>query len=103
MMENTTKAKFKDILQMYYINDPTPVTEEQMESLDRPPVLFITKPKISSTSNSFLLFLTSVFGIASMSVFSLYPFALNENIAKQVEQELTLSTNPDLQFLMDMS
>ena len=100
---NVTTSKFKDILQVYYINDPTPVTDEQMETLDRPPVLYITKPKLSKASNSIYLFLTSVFGIASMSVFSLYPFALNTDIANRVEQELTLSTNPDLSFLTDLS
>jgi len=102
-----SKSAVKNKLSVFFVSDPTPVTDEQMETLERPPVLFVSGPDVGPDSNRLLLYLTSGLGIVTTSFFSVYPFALNDDIANRVQEQITLASGteagPDLQFLTDLT
>lgn len=94
-------------LSFYYVKDPTPITEEQIFEMKRPPVLYITGPDIFKKRNPIVSFLVNALGYAGINFFSVYPLMLNEDIAAKVDEQITLasaaSSGGDLDFLSELT
>jgi len=76
--------------------------------MKRPPVLYVTGPDVFKERNAIVSFLVTALGLVGINFFSVYPFLLNEDIAAQVEEQLTLATSGagaggDLTFLSDFT
>lgn len=102
------KSSLQDRVSVFFVKDPTPVTDEQMEmAIPRDPVLFVTGPNVSKASTPILTTIASAFGIASISFLSLYPYLLNEDVAKRVDEQITLASSStggaNLDFLNDLT
>lgn len=100
-------SSLNEKVSIFYMNDPTPVTEEQMMAGARDPVLLVMGADITKPTNRFLSVLVSCFGFGGISFLSIYPFVLNDDIAKRVDEQLTLATSAtggaNLDFLSELS
>jgi hypothetical protein len=82
------------------------IMEAAMEEEKRDPILYITGPDITRDSNRFGLTVASILGIATSWYLSIYPFLLNDEIARRVDGQLSLveiGQQPDLTWLTDLS
>jgi hypothetical protein len=73
---------------------------------EKDPILYITGTDITRDSNRLGLTVASILGIATSWYLSIYPFLLNDDIARRVDQELSLvdaGMQPDLTWLTDLS
>jgi len=92
---------------VFYVYDPTPVTEVQMESgLDRAPVLFVTGPDVARDTETLQRTAVTAVALATTWYTSLYPFLMNDKIMKLAEEQMALadaSMPSDLTLLTDNS
>mmetsp|Transcript_5299 Transcript_5299/g.12023 ORF Transcript_5299/g.12023 Transcript_5299/m.12023 type:complete len:724 (-) Transcript_5299:370-2541(-) len=73
-------------IQVYYMLDPTPPSgEEILAGEDETPVLFISNYDVSPETKVWVKPGVSFAGLASIAVFALGSFALNENIVNQAD------------------
>lgn len=82
--------------------------EEMMAATmeERDPVLYVTGTDVTRDSNRLGLTITSIIGIATSWYLSIYPFLLNDQIGRRVDEELALvdgGLQPDLTWLTDLS
>lgn len=84
------------------------------DSLDDPffdpdslgPILYVVGPEVTRESKPIQLGITSALGLATSWYLSIYPFLLNTDIAKRVDEDLALvdaGLQPDLLWLTDLS
>ena len=101
------KSVLEGKVSVFYINDPTPVTEEQLEMGIRTPVLLVTGPSVARNSTPILTTLLTAFGFGGISFLSLYPFLMNDDIAQKVDEQITLASTAtggaNLDFLNEMT
>ena len=102
-----TRSTMKGQVSIFYIYDPTPVTEDQMNDvMDRPPVLFVTGPDVARESQFFARTAISGLALGTTWYASLYPYLMNDKILKAAEDQLALadaSMPSDLSWLTDSS
>lgn len=106
--EKLKQSTLSDKVSYFYLNDPTPVTPEQMEFGQRPPVLFVTGPNVVKDSNPIITTLLTWFGLTGISFLSIYPFVLNDDISARVDEQVTLATtsvggSANLDFLQELT
>lgn len=100
------KSRVKDQLQIHFIADPTPVSNEQMMVNERKPVLFVTSTDLAQDGNRILLTGVTSLAIGTAWYASLYPFLINPALLKASEEQLNLANagmDYDLSFLTDMA
>jgi len=108
------KASLSDKMTVFLTDDFVAVSEimetDQEMILDmgqtENPMLYITGPDIVRDPKPVALSLVSGLGLATSWYFSIYPFLLNPNLAKRVEEQLSVADagmNYDLQWLTDLS
>ena len=101
------RSTMKGQVSIFYIYDPTPVTEDQMNDImERPPVLFVTGPDVARESQFFARTAISGLALGTTWYASLYPYLMNDKILKAAEDQLALadaSMPSDLSWLTDSS
>ena len=103
---NLEAANLADKMAVFYVFDPTPVTEEQMEGGERPPVLFITGSKVVRDAQPILRSIISSLALGTVWYTSLVPYLLNDKYMKMADEQLALadaSMPANLDFLNDLS
>lgn len=97
------KTNVAEKLQYFYMIDPSPISKEQMESLEgpgeKPPVLFITGPDVSPITNKLVKPLVSLVGILFMASFAVGSQTLNEAAMTRFFDELDASGVADLTWV----
>jgi hypothetical protein len=94
-----SKANLADKMTVFYSPDFTIYAQVEEDGLDldffdpdeQAPILYVTAPDITVDRQRVLLSITSAFGLATSWYLSLYPFLLNPDIAKRVEDQLALA------------
>lgn len=103
------RSSLKEKVTVCYLKDFTKFVDENPDDIDLEnigTVLFVGGPDLARESKKVQLSITTAFGIATCWYLSLYPFLLNSNIAKQVDEQLALADagmQPDLTWLSDLS
>ena len=103
MEANFAKSRVRDQLNFFYVNDPTDNVNEDMFLA---PVLYITTPDISRTPTPIRNYLVTFLGLGSLWYTSIFPYLLNSDIMKRVNDQLDLSEAgmvPDVAFLNEMA
>ena len=103
---NLEKSRVKSQVNCFYVFDPSPVTEEQMDAGDRPPVLFITGPNVVRDPAPIQRSIISAFAFGTIWYNSLLPFLLNDKYMKLADEQLALadaSMSSNVDFLNDLS
>lgn len=103
---NLAKSRVRNQVNCFYIFDPTPVTEEQMSSGERPPVLFVTAPNVARDPAPVQRSLISAVTFGTIWYNSLLPFLLNDKYLKLTEEQVALadaSMPSNVDFLNDLS
>jgi len=106
MDKNLEKSNVKEKVSIFYVFDPTPVTQDQMEGVERPPVLFVTGPKVIRDSAPIQRSIVSSLAIGTVWYNSLLPYLMNEKYMKLADEQLALadaSMTANLDFLNDLS
>ena len=104
--ENLAKSRVRNQIVCFYVFDPTPVTEEQMNQGDRPPVLFVTAPDVARDPAPIQRSLISSVALGTIWYNSLLPFLLNDKYMKMADEQLALadaSMPSNVDFLNDLS
>lgn len=104
--KNLERSKLGEKLSVFYIFDPTPVTEEQMNDGERPPVLFVTAPKVVRDPEPIQRSIISSLALGFVWYNSLIPYLLNDKYMKLADEQLALadaSMPANLDFLNDVS
>ncbi len=104
--KNLERSKLVEKLSVFYVFDPTPVTEEQMNDGDRPPVLFVTGPKVVRDPAPIPRSIISSLALGFVWYNSLIPYLLNDKYMKLADEQLALadaSMPANLDFLNDVS
>lgn len=104
------KSPIAGTMSVFFINDFTVFTDEQMETNFDPgnadPILLVTGPKVYREPRRLLYSAVSSFGIASSWYLSIYPFLLNPDLMKRAEEQMSLADSNmayDLTWLTDLS
>jgi len=103
------RSSLRGKMTVCYMADFTAFLEENSDQIDLDnigTVLFIGGPDIAREPKKGLLSITSAFGLATCWYLSLYPFLLNPNLAKRVDEQLALvdaGMPADLSWLSDLS
>lgn len=104
--KNLSKSRVRNQVNCFYIFDPTPVTEEQMSSGERPPLLFLTAPNVARDPAPIQRSLISAVTFGTIWYNSLLPFLLNDKYLKLTEEQMALadaSMPSNVDFLNDLS
>ena len=104
--KNMEKSRVRNKVTCFYVFDPTPVTEEQMNDGDRPPVLYITAPNVVRDPAPIQRSLISAVAFGTIWYNSLLPFLLNDKYMKMADEQLALadaSMASNVDFLTDLS
>ena len=95
-----------DKISVFYVFDPTTVTEEQMEGGERPPVLFVTGAKVVRDPAPIQRSIISSLALGTIWYNSLLPYLLNDKYMKLADEQLALadaSMPTNMDFLNDLS
>lgn len=108
--EKLQKSSIGGKMSVFYINDFTVFTEDQLETNFNPghtdPILLVTGPNVYREPRRLLYSAVSAFGIASSWYLSIYPFLLNPDLMKRAEEQMSLADANmayDLTWLTDLS
>ena len=106
--EKLDQSMLSGKVSFFYLNDPTPVTPEQMEFGQRPPVIFVTGSNIVKDGNPITTTLLTWLGLTGISFLSIYPFVLNDDVSARVDEQMTLATTSvggtvNLDFLQELT
>ena len=89
-----------DKLTFFYLNDPTYVTEDQIMTGDRNPVILVTNSNVvgrnsplEATKWMFARALVTAMGITTTLFYTIFPFFFNENVASKVDEVLSLASS----------
>jgi len=88
---NMASSRIRDSASLFYVYDPTPVTEEQADLGTRPPVLFLLGPQVVDDPTPLRSGLLSVVGVVTLWSSAIYPFLLNDKYMKLVEEQIAFS------------
>jgi len=100
------KSRVRNKVSIFYVCDPTPVTEEQMEMQDRPPVLFLMGPEVVSDPTPFRNGLLSTIAVGTLWSSAIYPVLGNEKYMKLVQEQISFSDGSmtsNLDFVNDLA
>jgi len=104
--EKLERSRVRNQVNVFYIFDPTPVTQEQQGEGERPPVLFITAPDIARNAEPIKRTIVSSLAFGTIWYSSLLPFLLNDKYMKMADEQLALadaSMPSNLDWLSDVS
>jgi len=104
--KNLVKSRVRNQVDCFYVFDPTPVTEDQMNSGERPPVLFLTGPNVARDPAPIQRSLISAVTFGTIWYNALLPFLLNDKYLKLTEEQMALadaSMPSNVDFLNDLS
>ena len=104
--KNLEKSNISDQINIFYIFDPTPVTEEQMEGGERPPVLFVTGANVVRDPAPIVRSIISAVALGTVWYNAFVPYLLNDKYMKLADEQLALadaSMPANLDFLSDLS
>ena len=81
------KTSLAGKIQAYYMLDPTPPTgEEILNEEDEQPLILVTNADISPTTDALVKPTVTFLGLASIAIFALGSFSLNEDMMNQLSQ-----------------
>jgi len=103
---NMATSRARSRVSIFYVSDPTPVTEEQMENQDRPPVLFVMGPTVVSDLTPLRNGFVSTLGVVTLWASAIYPILGNEKYMKMVNEQISFadgSMSSNLDFINDMA
>mmetsp|Transcript_18182 Transcript_18182/g.27275 ORF Transcript_18182/g.27275 Transcript_18182/m.27275 type:complete len:168 (+) Transcript_18182:1077-1580(+) len=89
--KNLEKSSVRDRISIFYVFDPTPVTEEQMEGGERPPVLFVAGPKVVRDPAPIQRSIISSLALGTVWYNALVPYLLNDKYMKLADEQLALA------------
>lgn len=104
--KNLEKSRLRNLVNCFYVFDPTPVSEEQMSEGERPPVLFLTAPNVVRDPAPIQRSLISAVAFGTIWYNSLLPYLLNEKYMKMADEQLALadaSMASNVDFLNDLA
>jgi len=88
---NLATSRIRNRVSLFYVVDPTPVTDEQMDFGERPPVLFLMGPQVVRDPTPLLNGLISTVGVVTLWSSAIYPILLNDKYMKLVEEQVAFS------------
>jgi len=100
------EGRLKNKVNCFYVFDPTPVTGEQINEGERPPVLFLTGADVVRDAAPIQRSLVSSVAFGTIWYNSLLPFLLNDKYMKMADEQLALadaSMPSSVDFLNDAS
>ncbi len=103
---NLVTSRVRNQIDIFYVFDPTPVSDEQMDNGERPPVLFITAPNVARDPEPLKRTFVSAIAFGTIWYSSLLPFLLNEKYMKMADEQIALadaSMASNLDWLNDIS
>jgi hypothetical protein len=104
--KNLEMSRLKNLVSCFYVFDPTPVSEEQMNEGERPPVLFLMAPDVVRDPAPIQRSLISAVAFGTIWYNSLLPYLLNEKYMKMADEQLALadaSMASNVDFLNDLA
>lgn len=104
--KNLEQSRVRNKVTCFYVFDPTPVTEDQMNDGERPPVLFLTAPNVVRDPQPIQRSLISAVAFGTIWYNSLLPFLLNDKYMKMADEQLALADAAmpaNVDFLNDLS
>lgn len=104
--KNLQKSRIRDQVSIFYVFDPTPVSDEQKEGGDRPPVLLVLGSNVVRDPAPIQLSIVSAVAFGTIWYNSIFPYLLNSRYMKLAEEQLALadaSMPSNLDFLNDAS
>lgn len=109
--EQIERSSLRGKVTVCFLRDYTVFVTESAEEIaalesGNDTILFVGGPDIAREPQKVLLSLTSAMGLATCWYLSLYPFLLNPNVAKRVDEQLALvdaGMTADLAWLSDLS
>lgn len=99
-------SSLADKIAVFYVFDPTTVTQDQMDGGERPPVLFVTGPKVVRDPAPIQRSIISSLAVGTLWYNSLLPYLMNDKYMKLADEQLALadaSMPANLDFLNDLS
>lgn len=88
---NMATSRIRNRASLFYVFDPTPVTEEQADIGVRPPVLFLMGPQVVNDPTPLRSGFVSTVGVVTLWSSAIYPFLLNDKYMKLVEEQISFS------------
>jgi len=88
---NLATSRIRNRVSLFYVFDPTPVTEEQADFGERPPVLFLMGPQVVRDPTPLQAGLVSTVGVVTLWSSAIYPILLNDKYMKLVEEQVAFS------------
>jgi len=104
--KNLATSRVKNQVNVFYVFDPTPVTETQMDEGERPPVLFLTAQNVVRDPAPIQRSFITAVAFGTIWYTSLLPFLLNDKYMKMADEQLALADaamSSNVDFLTDLS
>lgn len=104
--KNLQMSRIADKVSIFYVFDPTPVSEEQRDGADRPPVLLVLGRNVVRDPAPVQLSIVSSVAFGTIWYNSIFPYLLNSKYMKLAEEQIALadaSMPSNLEFLNNAS
>jgi hypothetical protein len=104
--KNLQRSRIADKVSIFYVFDPTPVSEEQRDGADRPPVLLVLGRNVVRDPAPVQLSIVSSVAFGTIWYNSIFPYLLNSKYMKLAEEQIALadaSMPSNLEFLNNAS
>jgi len=83
-------SRIHNCVSLFYVVGPTPVTDEQMNFGEQPPVLFLRGPQVVQDPTPLLNRFISTIGVVILWSSSIYPILFNDKYLKLVEEQVAV-------------